>query len=82
VLNILPGKGCGKDLNIQGEGARFDDLDQLYQPEQLKIVKTYRFETESDPSDMAVIFLIQSNGEEKGFILNALGTYSDFDNPY
>jgi len=30
VLNILPGKGYGNELNIQEEGARFDDLDQLY----------------------------------------------------
>jgi hypothetical protein len=37
---------------------RFDELDQLYQSEQLKIVKTYRFEDESDSSDMAVIFQI------------------------
>jgi len=82
VLNILPGKGYGKELNIQEEGARFDDSDQLYQPEQLKIVKTYRFEGESDPSDMAVIFLIHGHGEEQGFVLNAYGTYSDRDNPY
>jgi hypothetical protein len=65
VLNILPGKEYGKELNVQEEGARFDDLDQLYQPEQLKIVKTYRFEGESDPSDMAVIFLIIAMEKKK-----------------
>lgn len=82
VLNILPEKGYGNELTINRAGANFDGSDTLYTPEQLKIVKVYRFEGESDPSDMAVIYLIHSETEEKGFILNAYGTYSDQDNPY
>ena len=82
VLNLLPEKGYGKELNISEAGAIFDGSENVYQPEQLKIVKVYRFEGESDPSDMAVIYLIHSDTEEKGFILNAYGTYSDQDNPH
>ncbi|WP_092900165.1 hypothetical protein [Algoriphagus aquimarinus] len=82
VLNLLPAKGYGKELNIQRAGASFDDSETIYKPEQLKIVKVYRFEGESDPSDMAVIYLIHSDSDEKGFLLNAYGTYSDEDNPY
>lgn len=82
VLNKLPGKGYGKELNIARAGAKFDQGVELLQPEQLKIVKTYRFEGESDPSDMAVIYLLHSESGEKGFILNAYGTYSDEDNQY
>ncbi|WP_158861311.1 hypothetical protein [Lunatibacter salilacus] len=82
VLNLLPERGYGKELNINRAGANFDGSDTLYKPEQLKIVKVYRFEGESDPSDMAVIYLIHSESDEKGYILNAYGTYSDQDNPY
>jgi hypothetical protein len=82
VLNLLPEKGYGKELQISADGASFDGSDTVYQPDQLKIVKVYRFEGESDPSDMAVIYLIHSDGDEKGFILNAYGTYSDQDNPH
>ncbi|WP_192348930.1 hypothetical protein [Algoriphagus sp. Y33] len=82
VLNLLPDRGYGNELNIQRAGASFDGSETLYQPEQLKIVKTYRFEGESDPADMAVIYLIHSESGEKGFILNAYGTYSDEDNRY
>lgn len=82
VLNKLPSKGYGKELNISRAGAIFDDCEEILQANQLKIVKTYRFEGESDPSDMAVIYLLHSDSGEKGFILNAYGTYSDQDNPY
>ncbi|TXD78286.1 hypothetical protein [Algoriphagus ratkowskyi] len=82
VLNILPGRGYGKELNIKRAGASFDDSEKIYQPEQLKIVKVYRFEGESDPADMAVIYLLHGDADEKGFLLNAYGTYSDQDNPY
>ncbi len=82
VLNKLPGKGYGKELNISRAGGRFEEGKEIFQPEQLKIVKTYRFEGDSDPSDMAVIYLLHSDSGEKGFLLNAYGTYSDEDNEY
>lgn len=82
VLNKLPSKGYGKELNISRAGAKFDESEELLQPEQLKIVKTYRFEGESDPSDMAVIYLLHSDTGEQGFVLNAYGTYADEDNQY
>tara|TARA_R110000850_G_scaffold167509_4_gene292560 strand:+ start:400 stop:720 length:321 start_codon:yes stop_codon:yes gene_type:complete len=82
VLNLLPAKGYGKELNIKRAGTIFDDSETIYHPEQLKIVKVYRFEGESDPSDMAVIYLLHSDTDEKGFLLNAYGTYSNEDNPY
>ncbi|MCE7054792.1 hypothetical protein LZF95_08915 [Algoriphagus sp. AGSA1] len=82
VLNLLPNRGYGQELNIQRAGASFEDSDRIYQPEQLNIVKTYRFEGESDPSDMAVIYLLHSETGEKGFLLNAYGTYSDEDNQF
>lgn len=82
VLNQLPAKGYGKELKIEKSGAKFDEGIDIYQPEQLKIVKMYRFEGESDPSDMAIIYLLHSDTGEQGFILNAYGTYSDDDNPY
>jgi hypothetical protein len=82
VLNKLPKKGYGNELKISQEGGSFDGSDSIYTPEQLTIIKVYRFEGESDPADMAIIYLIESESGEKGFILNAYGTYSDQDNPY
>ncbi len=48
----------------------------------MKIIKVYRFEGESDPGDMAVIYAIETEDDQKGFIMDAYGPYADQDNPY
>jgi len=79
VMNRITEKGYGKEFKIEKDGAYLDDNGKRYQPSELTIVKTYRFEGESDPADMAVLYAIESNDGEKGMILNAYGTYSDQD---
>lgn len=50
---------------------------KYYQPEDLKIIRTYRFEGESDPSDNAIIYLIEANDGLIGYSMDAYGVYSD-----
>ena len=50
---------------------------KYYNPEDLKIIRTYRFEGESDPSDSSVIYLIEANDGLIGYSLDAYGVYSD-----
>ena len=40
---------------------------KTYQPEDLKIVKVYRFEGESDPSDSSVLYIIEANDGLVGY---------------
>src|SRR5690606_18679925 len=82
VLKRLDEKGYGSELTITEEGAHLQDSQKKYRPQQLTILKTYRFEGVSDPADMSVVYAIRSEDGEKGFLLNAYGTYSDQDNPY
>lgn len=53
---------------------------KYYNPEDLMIVRTYRFEGESDPSDSSVIYLIEANDGLIGYSLDAYGVYSDHGN--
>ena len=52
---------------------------KIYQPEDLKIIRTYRFEGESDPSDNSIIYLIEAKDGLIGYALDAYGAYSDHD---
>src|SRR5690606_36619904 len=80
VMNRLIEKGYGREFKIYENGAGFDEAGgPRYTPESLKIVKTYRFEGESDPADMAILYAIEAQNGQKGMILNAYGTYSDQD---
>ena len=50
---------------------------KVYQPEELKIIKTFRFEGDSDPSDNAVLYLIEGNDGLIGYSIDAYGAYSN-----
>ncbi len=50
---------------------------KYYNPGDLKIIRTYRFEGESDPSDSSIIYLIEANDGLIGYSMDAYGVYSD-----
>lgn len=50
-----------------------------YLPSELKIIKTYRFEGDSDPSDSSVIYLIEAADGLIGYSIDAFGVYSNHD---
>lgn len=52
---------------------------KIYSPSDLKIIKTYRFEGNSDPSDSSIIYLIEANDGLVGYSLDAYGAYSNHD---
>ncbi len=82
VMTSIAKKGFDKEFKIKKEGARLDGNDRVYQPEDLWILKVYRFEGESDPADMAALYALETTDGKKGFILNAYGTYSYQDQKY
>lgn len=50
--------------------------DKLYRPEEVRIVSYYRFEGESDPADMSILYAMETNDGVKGTLSDAYGTYS------
>jgi hypothetical protein len=55
---------------------------KFYQPEDLRIIRTYRFEGESNPDDNAIIYVIEANDGLIGYSIDAYGAYSDHDGDY
>lgn len=77
VLNKLTVKGYDNEFSCNREGFIFND--KAYKPEDLTIVKTYRFEGESDPSDASILYLIKANDGLIGYSIDAYGVYSNHD---
>jgi hypothetical protein len=50
---------------------------RFYQPEQITVINFYRFEGASDPSEIAILYLLQTSDGEKGVLTDAYGAYSD-----
>lgn len=77
-----------KDLEEEGFSIQFKFVEngledtatnKVYPKGELKLVKKYRFEGESNPSDMAILYAIEGTDGSKGTLVNAYGTYADED---
>jgi hypothetical protein len=53
------------------ENRRFID------PKTINIVEFHRFEGNSDPDDMSIIYVLEIKGGEKGIIVDAYGAYAN-----
>lgn len=49
----------------------------VFSPQEVKIINFYRFEGESDPSDNAILYVIETSSGEKGTLTDAYGVYTD-----
>lgn len=78
VLERLRVKKRDKEFRMTPEGFTAG-TGKFYQPESLKIIKTYRFEGESDPADSSIIYVIEANDGLIGYSMDAYGVYSDHD---
>ncbi|MHA4812531.1 hypothetical protein ACX0G9_30845 [Flavitalea flava] len=53
---------------------------KTYQPDELEILKTFRFEGASDPSDTEILYIIRANDGLTGYSQDAYGVYSSHEN--
>lgn len=76
VLERLRVKKRDKEFRMTPEGFTAG-TGKFYQPEDLKIIKTYRFEGESDPADSSIIYVIEAKDGLIGYSMDSYGAYSD-----
>lgn len=55
---------------------------KYYQPEELKLLRTYRFEGDSDPADNAVLYLLQAKDGLIGYSIDVYGAESNHADGY
>jgi hypothetical protein len=78
VLNRLKKDGYTIDFQVSGEGKLCTmENEQQFTPDQVRIVDHYRFEGESDPDDMSILYAIETTTGERGTISNSFGPYAD-----
>ncbi|MCY1527588.1 hypothetical protein D9M68_626580 [compost metagenome] len=78
VLERLRQKGLDNEVKMSDhDKMQVAGLKKTYHPDDLKIIKTYRFEGMSDPGDNAVLYLVEDRDKDIGYILDAYGIYSN-----
>ena len=79
ILEKLRQKGLDNEIKMTDHGKMQGvGFNKIYSPEDLSIIKTYRFEGDSDPADETIVYAISSvNKHLKGTLINAYGVYAD-----
>lgn len=75
-IYTLKTKGFDKDMQVTDEGLKCLDDDKIYSPEDVRIVNFYRFEGDSDPGDMSILYVIETCDGKKGTLVDAYGPYA------
>ncbi len=66
------------DNEFTMEGDYFTTVNgNKYAPEDLTIIKTYRFEGDSDPADSSILYLIEAKDGLIGYVIDIYGAQSD-----
>ena len=76
VMERLRVKKQDNEFRMSAEGFGAGN-GKFYKPEDLKIIKVYRFEGDSDPSDSCVLYLIEAKDGLIGYSIDAYGVYSN-----
>ncbi|MGK7389924.1 MAG: phosphoribosylpyrophosphate synthetase [Candidatus Cyclobacteriaceae bacterium M2_1C_046] len=80
VMKDLKEEGFEKDFAFKNERLFIlDQEDKNYDPKALEIEKEYRFEGDSDPGMMTILYALKTNDGVKGTISNAYGANTDQD---
>lgn len=75
ALKGLEEAGYTASFIFENNQLRVAESDQTFKAGELKIVETFRFEGESNPDDMSIIYVIESKGGCKGTLTDAFGVY-------
>lgn len=78
-IRIYEEKGYTASFRFQDGKLIGNDSKNDYRPEDLTIVAEHRYEGMSNPSDMSMLYVIETNKDEKGTMLLAYGPSANID---
>jgi hypothetical protein len=77
ALDALKKRGFSDSFVVRQNGIHSQETGESIRPEDVTIVEHHRFEGETDPSDMSVVYAVQCADGKRGTIIDAYGTYSN-----
>ncbi|WP_347159477.1 hypothetical protein [Pontibacter chitinilyticus] len=78
ILAALRKEGYATEFRITEDGLLCTmDEKACFGPYEVRITNFYRFEGETNPGDMAILYAIETVSGEKGTIVDAYGPYAD-----
>lgn len=79
VLNTCKVRNMDNPFKYTQQGLTLESGGKTYQPADLKIIKTYRFEGMSNPDDSSILYIIEASDNTIGYMIDSYGVYSSHD---
>jgi hypothetical protein len=76
AMNSQRAKGYTEDFGYTDGKFLITGRNEEFRPEDITVVQIFRFEGNSDPSDMEILYVIETNTGLKGLFIDAYGAYS------
>lgn len=76
-INSIQKQGYTSQFQAKSAGLLSLKTERVFQPGEVSIVHFFRFEGESDPSDSAILYAIETTNGEKGTLVDGYGKESD-----
>jgi hypothetical protein len=73
AINDSKKNGYQVDFNVTENQFESIALNQKWDPEELTVVKFYRFEGYSNPDDNSILYLVETNDGKKGLLVDSYG---------
>ena len=79
VMRTLSERGIQREFRMNEKcEMKFENSEKVYQPAELVILKTYRFEGDSNPDDNAVLYVVKDGAGNRGMIIDSYGADSNY----
>lgn len=76
-MDMLKSDGYDNNFVFKNGSLFIQDTDKSFTAKDLTLIREFRFEGESNPGDMSILYGIELENGTKGQISNAYGTYAD-----
>lgn len=70
-------QGYSESFKVIGKRLTTADGRSGYEPAEISLKSTFRFEGYSDPQDTSILYLIETHDGKKGILIDANGAYAD-----
>ncbi len=77
VIPKLRREGYNSDFDLVKGGILSRHTNEVFQSNEIVIERVFRFEGDSNPDDMSVLYGVKANTGTKGIIIDAYGTYDN-----
>jgi hypothetical protein len=77
AIEQLRKRGFATEFELINHQLHVPGTSRSYRPEEFRIVEYHRFEGETDPDDMAVVYALEGRDGTRGIITDAFGPYAD-----